>query len=29
VRLVKEVLRDEYGIGHSTIEVETDDCADE
>jgi len=29
VRLVKEVLRDEYGIGHSTIEVETDNCADE
>lgn len=28
IRLIKEVLRDEYGIGHSTIEIETDDCAD-
>jgi cobalt-zinc-cadmium efflux system protein len=28
IRGVKEVLRDEYGIGHSTIEIETDDCAD-
>lgn len=28
VRAVKEFLRDEYGIGHSTIEVEIDGCAD-
>ena len=28
VRKVKSVLRESYGIGHSTIEVETDDCAD-
>ena len=28
IRRVKTVLREEYGIGHSTIEVETDDCAD-
>ena len=28
IRRRKEVLRDEYGIGHSTIEIETDDCAD-
>ena len=28
IRRVKTVLRDEYGIGHSTIEIETDDCAD-
>lgn len=28
IRGVKEVLQDEYGIGHSTIEIETDDCAD-
>ena len=28
VRNVKAVLREEYGIGHSTIEVETSDCAD-
>ena len=28
IRRIKEVLRDEYGIGHSTIEIETDDCAD-
>ena len=28
VRQVKAVLRDGYGIGHSTIEVETSDCAD-
>ena len=28
IRGVKEVLRDEYGIGHSTIEIETNDCAD-
>jgi len=29
IRRIKEVLRDEYGIGHSTIEIETDDCADQ
>ena len=28
IRRIKEVLREEYGIGHSTIEIETDDCAD-
>ncbi len=28
IRQVKAVLRGEYGIGHSTIEIETDDCAD-
>ena len=28
VREVKEFLRDEYGIDHSTIEVELDGCAD-
>ena len=28
IRQVKSVLRDDYGIGHSTIEIETDDCAD-
>ncbi len=28
IRQVKERLRDEYGIGHSTIEIETVDCAD-
>ena len=28
VRGVKECLRDDYGIGHSTIEVEIDGCAD-
>jgi cobalt-zinc-cadmium efflux system protein len=28
VRDIKGVLRDEFGISHSTIEVETDDCAD-
>ena len=28
IRNVKSVLREEYGIGHSTIEIETDDCAD-
>jgi cobalt-zinc-cadmium efflux system protein len=29
VRRVKNVLREDFGISHSTIEVETDDCADE
>ncbi len=28
VRAVKKFLKDEYGIGHSTIEVEIDGCAD-
>ena len=28
VRAVKETLKADYGIGHSTIEIETDDCAD-
>jgi cobalt-zinc-cadmium efflux system protein len=28
IRQVKEQLREEYGIGHSTIEIETVDCAD-
>lgn len=28
IRQIKEVLNAEYGIGHSTIEIETDDCAD-
>ena len=28
IRDIKAILRDAYGIGHSTIEVETDDCAD-
>ena len=28
VRRVKATLREAYGIAHSTIEVETDDCAD-
>jgi cobalt-zinc-cadmium efflux system protein len=28
VRQVKATLKDDYGIGHSTIELETDDCAD-
>jgi cobalt-zinc-cadmium efflux system protein len=28
VRAVKEFLRVEYGIGHSTVEVEVDGCAD-
>lgn len=28
VRDVKSLLKDEYGIGHSTIEVEIDGCAD-
>jgi cobalt-zinc-cadmium efflux system protein len=29
IRQVKAVLRDEFGISHSTIEVESGDCADE
>ncbi len=28
VRRVKNVLREDFGISHSTIEIETDDCAD-
>ena len=28
VRKVKSILKEGYGIGHSTIEVEVDDCAD-
>jgi cobalt-zinc-cadmium efflux system protein len=28
IRDVKAVLKEHYGIGHSTIEVEIDDCAD-
>ena len=28
IRKIKAVLQAEYGIGHSTIEIETDDCAD-
>ena len=28
VRRVKSTLQQDYGIGHSTIEIETDDCAD-
>jgi len=28
VRSVKSFLKEEYGIGHSTIEVEVDGCAD-
>ena len=29
IRQVKAVLKDEFGISHSTIEVECDDCSDE
>lgn len=29
IRSIKDLLRNEYGINHSTIEVECDDCADE
>jgi cobalt-zinc-cadmium efflux system protein len=28
IRHIKEVLREEYGIGHTTVEIETEDCAD-
>jgi len=28
IREVKAVLKEQYSIGHSTIEVEIDDCAD-
>ena len=29
VRRIKGVLREEFGINHSTIEIETEDCADD
>jgi len=28
IRQIKQVLKAEYGIGHTTVEIETDDCAD-
>jgi cobalt-zinc-cadmium efflux system protein len=28
IRHIKNVLKDEYGIGHTTVEIETEDCAD-
>jgi len=28
IRQIKSFMKDEYGIGHSTIELETEDCAD-
>lgn len=28
IRRIKGVLREDFGINHSTIEIETDDCAD-
>jgi cobalt-zinc-cadmium efflux system protein len=28
IRHIKEVLKAEYGIGHATVEIETEDCAD-
>jgi cobalt-zinc-cadmium efflux system protein len=28
IRRVKNLLREDYGIGHSTLEIEIDDCAD-
>ena len=28
VRKIKEILQEDYGVGHSTIEVELDGCAD-
>ncbi len=28
IRDIKSILRDKYGIGHSTIEIEIDECAD-
>ncbi len=28
IRHIKQVLQDEYGIGHTTVEIETEDCAD-
>ena len=29
VRSIKNLIKEEYGINHSTIEVECDDCADD
>ena len=28
IRHIKAVLKEEYGIGHTTVEIETEDCAD-
>jgi cobalt-zinc-cadmium efflux system protein len=28
IRQIKTVVQTEYGVGHSTIEIETNDCAD-
>jgi cobalt-zinc-cadmium efflux system protein len=28
IREIKKLMNEEYGIGHSTIEIETEDCAD-
>lgn len=28
VRQIKQLLESDYGIGHSTVEIETEDCAD-
>ncbi|MGI9200557.1 MAG: cation diffusion facilitator family transporter [Woeseiaceae bacterium] len=28
IRRIKDVLKAEYGIGHTTVEIETEDCAD-
>lgn len=28
IRQIKAVLKGEYGIGHTTVEIETEDCAD-
>ncbi|MDH3508404.1 MAG: cation transporter, partial [Gammaproteobacteria bacterium] len=28
IRRVKNLLREDYGIGHSTLEIEIDECAD-
>jgi cobalt-zinc-cadmium efflux system protein len=28
IRHIKDVLKSEYGIGHTTVEIETEDCAD-
>lgn len=28
VRRIKKMLKTDFGIGHSTVEIETDDCAD-
>ena len=29
IRHIKELLKSEYGIGHTTVEIEFDDCADQ